>query len=333
MKLFLFGSLLAPLALSAWCPCPHCPDRAGAFYNDQESSYFHDQNRFFSDRDSAEEMRGQEYAQVRGDRFVTERDEDLLLSIRDRLNDRNLTTVGPQIAIFVDHGVVTLRGSRLENEREKQALVEALRQVEGVRDIRFHDLQRGWQNQDMRRDIRDRSIENRDYRGDIRGDWKDSSYGRNHTNPLAQADRPAFRDRMGTQTQGRSFSQDRPLTQDRSLAQDRLNQRDPASAVGTNDDTLKTKVVDKLINVWFGKKYPEVQVNVQNGTVFLRGTVESQSDLAEIEKRIKGISEIRDIRNEIQVKEGPQGEHGDRPGSMGGSSTDHRSAPSSRSNY
>jgi osmotically-inducible protein OsmY len=70
----------------------------------------------------------------------------------------------------------------------------------------------------------------------------------------------------------------------------------------TQDATLKEKINDKLTNVWFSKAYENLDIQVSNNTVTIRGTVDTDKDKAEVERRVRSIPEVKDVRLQLTIK-------------------------------
>lgn len=69
----------------------------------------------------------------------------------------------------------------------------------------------------------------------------------------------------------------------------------------TPDSDLKQEIQDKLAKGWFQKGYNDVQVEVNNGTVTLKGTVDSESELIDVEKRVSKIDGVKNVVNNVHV--------------------------------
>lgn len=67
------------------------------------------------------------------------------------------------------------------------------------------------------------------------------------------------------------------------------------------DEDLRKKVDNAIAPSWLSSGYPNVNYNVNNGTVDLRGTVKSQDDKAKLEADIKKIDGVRQVNNQIMV--------------------------------
>lgn len=84
------------------------------------------------------------------------------------------------------------------------------------------------------------------------------------------------------------------------------NNRSVNGANGTlNDEDIKLqkKIKDALAGSWFSKSYENVQAELSGGLVTLKGSVESQKDSLELEKKIRGIEGVTDVRNMLEIKD------------------------------
>lgn len=68
------------------------------------------------------------------------------------------------------------------------------------------------------------------------------------------------------------------------------------------DFRLAEKVRDALKGGFFSSGYDTVSFDVSNGVVILRGTVERISDKKDVEDRVKNISEVKRVDNQISVQ-------------------------------
>lgn len=68
------------------------------------------------------------------------------------------------------------------------------------------------------------------------------------------------------------------------------------------DQTISQKVHETLSPGWFSRGYEKVTYQVQNGTVLLRGFVNNEDDLRDINEKISKINGVRNIENQIIVQ-------------------------------
>lgn len=68
-----------------------------------------------------------------------------------------------------------------------------------------------------------------------------------------------------------------------------------------SDQDLNKKIQDTLSSGWFSKGFKNVSFDVNNGTVNLRGTVDSQENKQKIEDNIRKIDGVRQVNNQITV--------------------------------
>lgn len=244
IQLLLSAMALAPLTIHADCPCPYCPEMGSYYGGRQNISVRPEMNPYF---------------QTRGDRFVTDQDQNILTAIRDALNAPQLSTESVLVDITVDHGNVLMIGV-VDTDNSKKLIVEAVKGVEGVRNVNSQLETRGLPQRPEQSSSRSLDQE------------QSNSYRTGLYQYLTAVD-PMQRSATST-------------TQ---------------NAPSASDASLKQKIVDKLTNVWIGKSFKNITVEVQNGKVTLTGTVDSQADLKEIESRINKIAEIKNVRNDIKV--------------------------------
>ena len=70
-----------------------------------------------------------------------------------------------------------------------------------------------------------------------------------------------------------------------------------------SDSDIRKKVDEQLNNTWVTQSYPDVEVEVSEGMVTLKGIVDSEGDLEEVEERITSVPGVRIIRNRLHVQE------------------------------
>ncbi len=68
-----------------------------------------------------------------------------------------------------------------------------------------------------------------------------------------------------------------------------------------SDDDLRDKIKDKLATGWFGKTFSDVDVDVIDGVVTISGTVETDQDKQDVEKKVKEFPEVSKVNNQLQV--------------------------------
>lgn len=275
-----------PSQASAVCTSGTCGG-GGHYYNNSrgyQDSRYQDSRWYQDSRGNQESFRS------------NPRDEEIMLNVRYALSDPSLTSNGDRIQIKVNNGVVFLRGD-VDEEEEKQDIADAVKTIRGVRDVQIE--LRTPSSQSYQRQQQPQS-----YR--FSPSWDDNLAYEELDEEFVTEEfdqRPA-----STQQQNmnrRTFDQDkRAMDQRRSPLEERRQmaaQKDGEPIL--NDNEIKEKIVDKLTNTWIRKKYEGIQVDVRNQQVTLRGTVDSPSDLSEIENRIHQIPEVKSINNEIKVKQ------------------------------
>lgn len=67
------------------------------------------------------------------------------------------------------------------------------------------------------------------------------------------------------------------------------------------DDEIAKNVHGVLQPTWISSGYPNVSFDVNNGTVNLRGVVETAKDKAKIEHEVKNLEGVRAVKNDITV--------------------------------
>jgi osmotically-inducible protein OsmY len=68
-----------------------------------------------------------------------------------------------------------------------------------------------------------------------------------------------------------------------------------------NDQQLTSKIQDSLRSA-FSSKYNNVNATVNNGNVTLTGTVASQDDRNSLEEKVRGITGVQNINNQVRVQ-------------------------------
>jgi osmotically-inducible protein OsmY len=67
------------------------------------------------------------------------------------------------------------------------------------------------------------------------------------------------------------------------------------------DDEIAKSVRSVMAGNWLSAGYPNVTFDVNNGTVSLRGMVDTREDRAKIEQAVKKIEGVKGVRNDITV--------------------------------
>lgn len=73
----------------------------------------------------------------------------------------------------------------------------------------------------------------------------------------------------------------------------------------TSDEALSKKVKDKIGPGWFSKGYEQVNVQVRNGDVLLRGSVKTKEDKEKLEKEVRNIDGVKNVNSQVKVQELP----------------------------
>jgi osmotically-inducible protein OsmY len=76
--------------------------------------------------------------------------------------------------------------------------------------------------------------------------------------------------------------------------------RDYASSRDLSDDNVKKAVERELADSWWNT-YSNVTVEVDSGAVILKGTVDSEDDIKDIEERLEGIPGVKVIRSQLKI--------------------------------
>ena len=80
----------------------------------------------------------------------------------------------------------------------------------------------------------------------------------------------------------------------------------PVQAADTSDERASTYVndikIDQRIEKALRGEYPDVSYQTVAGSVTLRGTVRTQNDKQTVESRIRGLPDVRDIYNYLEVQ-------------------------------
>jgi osmotically-inducible protein OsmY len=75
-----------------------------------------------------------------------------------------------------------------------------------------------------------------------------------------------------------------------------------SSQQGVSDADIAKKVHDAISSGWLTKGYEGVSFDVMNGTVILRGSVETNEDKQKIEESVKEIDGVKQVNNQITVR-------------------------------
>lgn len=80
----------------------------------------------------------------------------------------------------------------------------------------------------------------------------------------------------------------------------------PVQAADTSDERASTYIndikIDQRIEKALRGEYPDVSYQTVAGSVTLRGTVRTQSGKQTVESRIRGLPDVRDIYNYLEVR-------------------------------
>ena len=106
--------------------------------------------------------------------------------------------------------------------------------------------------------------------------------------------------------QGQGYYQNQQDNQGYYQDQQRIDNRPMTTQSGqnTSDQEIAQKVHDSISAGWFSKGYQDVSFDVRNGVVSLRGSVNAQDDRSKIEDSIRKINGVRQVNNQINVKNG-----------------------------
>ncbi|MFA6914939.1 MAG: BON domain-containing protein [Parachlamydiales bacterium] len=74
------------------------------------------------------------------------------------------------------------------------------------------------------------------------------------------------------------------------------------SNTSVSDQVLKTNIEDKLRGGFFSKGFEQIEVIVNNGSVIVRGVVDSPSDIKTLSDRIQGIDGVQSIDNQAVIR-------------------------------
>ncbi|MEX1013436.1 MAG: BON domain-containing protein [Waddliaceae bacterium] len=135
----------------------------------------------------------------------------------------------------------------------------------------------------------------------------------------------------------RNGSDRRDHRYDRSERRDVRSQKDAKAHDGRqlSDSEIEKRVRDELSGGWFSNKYQDVHVEVSNGAVVLSGTVDSKSDSKDLEKKVKKISGVRNVRINVEVRDAAHSDRADHSQQRNDGMRQHdsRSQNQMRSNY
>lgn len=78
--------------------------------------------------------------------------------------------------------------------------------------------------------------------------------------------------------------------------------RQSGNAPEGSDQDIMQKIQDKIGSGWFSKGYQGVNYDVRNGTVTLRGSVETPEDKSKVEDSVRKINGVRQVFNLIIIR-------------------------------
>ena len=73
--------------------------------------------------------------------------------------------------------------------------------------------------------------------------------------------------------------------------------------LNVSDNELNKEIKDLLAPGMFTKGYPDVRVEVRNGTVMLTGTVENLDDRAKLEDNIRNVKGVKQVNNQVTTRD------------------------------
>lgn len=73
--------------------------------------------------------------------------------------------------------------------------------------------------------------------------------------------------------------------------------------IAAADQAIKNEVQSSLRGSFFTKGYPNVRAEVDNGTVILTGTIDSQKSLSDLREKINKIDGVRNIASQLRVEQ------------------------------
>ena len=73
-----------------------------------------------------------------------------------------------------------------------------------------------------------------------------------------------------------------------------------------SDQQLEQNVKDMIKAGWFAKTFENIQIKASNGNVTLSGTVASELDKRLLESKVKAVSGVQSVTNNVQVSEKSQ---------------------------
>lgn len=181
------------------------------------------------------------YTSWQGNQSVThmgnDHDQELAKKVHNALSGW-FTTTYDNVTFDVDNGIVTLRGT-IDTNEDKQKAEEAIRRIQGVRQVNNQIAVSAQQNSK---------------------DSKDSS----------------------NQKYQNKYPQDFGATE--------------------ADRQLNYRIRDKLSGGWFTKGYDALIIKTDRGVVVITGVVDRNSDIQNINDKIKDIPGIRTVDNQVQAK-------------------------------
>jgi len=103
---------------------------------------------------------------------------------------------------------------------------------------------------------------------------------------------------LGAKTNG-----DRANSESRSKAEELRNKYPKDRAATPADRDLQAKVRDKISGGWFGKENETIVLVTENGIVTISGTVDRVEDIDNYNKKIKEVDGVKEIRNNLKLKQ------------------------------
>lgn len=202
---------------------------------------------------------------------MSEEDQKLADKIRDKLKSWSSKDRNAQFTVFARNGFVIVQGNIDTWDNKKKIVTEIL----GISDVR---------------DLKPRINVQEPY--GMSKDNENKSYGR--TNSNENRDQNRSYDRNSNSKNERSYN-------DRSMEKE--ERRFPQDQFATpNDRELNKAIREKISEGWLWDSYKDIQLNTENGIVFITGTIKDPKDEQILIEKIQKINGVRSVKSDLATK-------------------------------
>lgn len=249
------------------------------------------------------------YANYFDQSTVTRQPSDAQISekVREALSPGMFTQGYDDVSSDVTNGIVYLTGT-VETQNDNEKLEKAVRKIDGVRDVR-NEVE-VVNNAGARRDANTRQPSDAEIAEEVRDALAPGMFTQGYNRVSSEVSNGTVRLTGSVETQNdkaelektvRGIDGVRAVKNEVQVLSKSQGYNNTSNTRQPSDTQIAKEVRDALAPGMFTKGYDRVSSDVSNGTVVLTGTVQSQSDREKLEKSIRKIDGVRDVRNNVRV--------------------------------